>query len=129
MTDPIADLIIRIKNALMARKTSVRVPYSRVKQAIATILLQEGYVTSVEVVENTPFKELDITLRYVGKLPAVNDVKRLSTPGRRLYSPAHKIPRALGGYGITIVSTSRGVMTDKTARKENVGGELLCQIW
>jgi small subunit ribosomal protein S8 len=129
MTDPIADLIIRIKNALMARKTSVRVPFSRVKQDIATILMQEGYVTNVAISENTPFKELDITLRYVGKLPAVNDVKRLSRPGRRLYAPASKIPRALGGYGITIISTSKGVMTDKTARKENVGGELLCQIW
>jgi small subunit ribosomal protein S8 len=129
MTDPIADLIIRIKNALMARKTSVLVPYSRVKQDIATILMQEGYVTDVSIAENTPFKELSITLKYVGKLPAVNDVKRLSRPGRRLYSPASKIPRALGGYGITIVSTSKGVMTDKTARKANVGGELLCQIW
>lgn len=129
MTDPIADLIIRIKNALMARKSTVLVPYSRVKHNIAMILLEEGYVTDVTVLEGTPFKELSITLRYVGKLPAVNDVKRLSTPGRRLYSPVHKIPRALGGYGITIVSTSKGVMTDKTARKENVGGELLCQIW
>lgn len=113
----------------MARKTSVLVPYSRVKQDIATILMQEGYVTDVSIAENTPFKELSITLKYVGKLPAVNDVKRLSRPGRRLYSPASKIPRALGGYGITIVSTSKGVMTDKTARKANVGGELLCQIW
>lgn len=129
MTDPIADLIIRIKNALMARKSTVLVPYSRVKHNIALILLEEGYVTDVAVLEGTPFKELSITLKYVGKLPAVNDVKRLSTPGRRLYSPVHKIPRALGGYGITIVSTSKGVMTDKTARKENVGGELLCQIW
>ncbi len=129
MTDPIADLIIRIKNALMARKTSVVVPYSRVKQDIATILKEEVYVTDVVVSDTTPFKELHITLRYVGKLPAVNDVKRLSTPGRRLYSAANKIPRALGGYGITIISTSKGVMTDKAARKENVGGELLCQIW
>jgi small subunit ribosomal protein S8 len=129
MTDPIADLIIRIKNALMARKSSVSVPYSRVKHDIANILLQEGYVTEVVLDESSPFKSLEITLKYIGKLPAVNDVKRLSTPGRRLYSPASKIPRALGGYGITIISTSRGVMTDKSARKENLGGELLCQIW
>jgi small subunit ribosomal protein S8 len=129
MTDPIADLIIRIKNALMARKSSVSIPYSRVKQDIANILMQEGYVTEVVVDDSVPFKNLEITLKYIGKLPAVNDVKRLSSPGRRLYSPASKIPRALGGYGITIISTSRGIMTDKTARKENVGGELLCQIW
>ena len=99
------------------------------KQAIASILLKEGYVSAVDIKESKPFNYLVITLKYVGKLPAVNDVKRLSKPGRRLYSPVSKLPKTLGGYGITIVSTSKGVMTGKEARKANLGGELLCQVW
>jgi small subunit ribosomal protein S8 len=129
MTDPIADLIIRIKNALLARQTEVVVPHSKMKKAIAEILLKEGYVTEVQVRDDKPFPNLVITLKYIGRLPAVNDVKRLSKPGRRLYAPVTKLPRALGGYGITIVSTNQGVMTDAQARKANLGGELLCQIW
>lgn len=129
MTDPIADFITRIKNAHMARQSVVVAPYSKVKKSIADILVQEGYLTSVVVKEGTPFATLEVTLKYVGKQPAINEVKRLSKPGRRLYTPVGLIPKALGGYGITIVSTSRGIMTDTTARKENVGGELLCQIW
>ena len=128
-TDPIADIIIRIKNAHMARHDKVTVPYSKMKKAIADILLKEGYVSAVEVEEGKPFSNLVVALKYIGKLPAINDVKRLSKPGRRLYAPVNKLPRALGGYGITIISTSKGVMTDKEARKANLGGELLCQIW
>lgn len=128
-TDPISDIIIRIKNAHMARHSKVEVPYSKMKKAVADILLKEGYVSEVGVKESKPFSYLVITLKYIGKLPAVNNVKRLSKPGRRLYSPVSKIPRTLGGYGITIVSTSKGVMTDKQARKANLGGELLCQVW
>lgn len=129
MTDPIADFIIRIKNAHMARKTVVEAPFSKVKKSIADILVDEGYISSVEVHEDTPFSKLVVTLKYIGKQPAINDVKRLSKPGRRVYSPSDAVPKALGGYGITIVSTSKGVMTDTAARKANVGGELLCQIW
>lgn len=128
-TDPIADIIIRIKNAHMARHTSVEVPYSKIKKSIADILVQEGYVSQAVIKEGTPFNSIVLTLKYIGRLPAINDVKRLSKPGRRLYAPAKQLPKALGGYGITILSTSRGVMTDKKARKENIGGELLCQIW
>ena len=128
-TDPIADIIIRIKNAHMARHDKVTVPYSKMKKAIVDILLKEGYVSAVEVEEGKPFSNLVVALKYVGKLPAINDVKRLSKPGRRLYAPVNKLPRALGGYGITIISTSKGVMTDKEARKANLGGELLCQVW
>jgi len=113
----------------MARHEKVLVPYSKMKKAITDILLKEGYVSEVSVKEDKPFNHLVITLKYVGKLPAVNDVKRLSKPGRRMYAPASKLPKTLGGYGITIVSTSKGVMTDKDARKANLGGELLCQIW
>lgn len=128
-TDPIADIITRIKNAHMARHATVEVPYSKIKKALADILVAEGYVADVVVKEGTPFNTLVLTLKYIGRLPAINDVKRLSKPGRRLYAPAKQLPRALGGYGITILSTSKGVMTDKKARKENIGGELLCQVW
>ncbi|MCB9813049.1 MAG: 30S ribosomal protein S8 [Pseudomonadales bacterium] len=128
-TDPIADIIIRIKNAHMARHEKVEVPYSKMKKAIAEILLKEGYVSGVDIKESQPFDYIVIKLKYIGKLPAVNDVKRLSKPGRRLYAPVSKLPRTLGGYGITIISTSKGIMTDKDARKANLGGELICQIW
>lgn len=128
-TDPIADIIIRIKNAHMARHASVEVPYSKIKKSIADILVQEGYVSDAVIKTGTPFNSIVLTLKYIGRLPAINDVKRLSKPGRRLYAPAKQLPKALGGYGITILSTSRGVMTDKKARKQNIGGELLCQIW
>jgi small subunit ribosomal protein S8 len=128
-TDPIADIIIRIKNAHMARHATVEVPYSKIKKSIADILVEEGYVSEVVVKEGKPFSNLILTLKYIGRLPAINDVKRLSKPGRRLYAPAKQLPRALGGYGITILSTSKGVMTDKKARKANLGGELLCQVW
>lgn len=129
ITDPIADIIIRIKNAHMARHTVVEVPFSKIKKSIADILVAEGYLSDVNVREGKPFNVLVLTLKYVGRLPVINDVKRLSKPGRRLYAPSKQIPRTLGGYGITIISTSKGIMTDKKARKENIGGELLCQIW
>ena len=128
-TDPIADIIIRIKNAHMARHTSVELPFSKIKKSIADILVTEGYVSEASIKEGNPFNTIVLSLKYIGKIPAINDVKRLSKPGRRLYAPAKKLPKALGGYGITIISTSKGVMTDKQARKENIGGELLCQIW
>ncbi len=129
MTDPIADFIIRIKNAHMARKTVVEAPFSRMKKSIADILVSEGYISSFEVKEEKPFNKLVVTLKYIGRQPAINDVKRLSKPGRRVYSPAGTVPKTLGGYGLTIISTSKGVMTDTDARKANVGGELLCQVW
>lgn len=129
MTDPIGDFIIRIKNAVMAKHDTIVVPYSRLREALANILKNEGYVSDVSVDKTKPFPELVLSLKYVGKLPAVTDVRRMSKPGRRLYAPANKIPKALGGYGITILSTNKGVLTDADARKQNVGGELLCQIW
>ncbi len=129
ITDPIADMITRIQNALMARHTKVVLPYSKLKKSIADILVQEGYVEAAALKDSAPFAELEITLKYIGKTPAVSGVKRVSKPGRRLYAPANKIPRTLGGYGITIISTSKGIMADKQARKQNIGGELLCQIW
>jgi small subunit ribosomal protein S8 len=129
MNDPIADMIIRIKNALMAKHDTVAVPHSKMKQTIGEILVANHYVEECKVENKVPQSELIIKLRYVGRLPAITDVKRVSTPGRRMYTSAQKIPRALGGYGITIVSTSKGVMTDREAKKQNLGGEVLCQIW
>lgn len=129
MTDPIADMIIRIKNALMAGHDRVSVPHSKIKMAIAEILKTEGYIVDVALEPVKPQAVIEIALKYVGKTPAITDVRRMSKPGRRLYAPAGEIPSALGGYGITIMSTSKGIMTGKTARKQNVGGELICQIW
>ncbi len=129
MTDPISDLIIRIKNALMASHDQLSLPNSKAKKAVADILASEGYVTSVEVDDKEKHPQLVIKLKYVGKSPAITGVKRLSKPGRRLYSSSTDLPKTLGGYGITIISTNKGVMTDAEARKQNVGGELLCQIW
>jgi small subunit ribosomal protein S8 len=96
---------------------------------MAGILAREGYIGEVKIDDAAPFKQIVITLKYVGKLPAVTDVRRLSKPGRRVYAPAGQIPKALGGYGITIVSTNKGILTDKEARQQNVGGELICQVW
>ncbi len=129
MTDTIADMIIRIKNAYMARNPQVRIPYSKMNKAIADILAAHNYVGVVSVEEKAPQNDLLVSLKYIGKIPAMTEVRRLSKPGRRLYSGVKQVPRALGGYGITIISTSRGVMTDKQARDQKVGGELLCQIW
>ena len=129
MNDPIADMIIRIKNALMAKHDTVMVPHSKMKQKIGEILVATKYVEECKVENKMPQSELVIKLRYVGRLAAITDVKRVSTPGRRVYTSSKKVPRALGGYGITIVSTSKGVMTDKDAKKQNLGGEVLCQIW
>lgn len=129
MNDPIADMIIRIKNALLSRHDSVVVPHSKLKAEIAKILVENKYVESAEVVAKTPQSDIVLKLKYIGKLPAISDVKRISKPGRRMYAPAGQLPKALGGYGITIISTSKGIMVDKEARKQNVGGEILCQIW
>lgn len=129
MIDPISDFITRIKNAVLAKHTTVALPYSRLKESLAEILKKEGYVSEVSIDKSRPFPELVMTLKYIGKQAAVTDVRRLSKPGRRLYAPANQIPKALGGYGITILSTNKGVLTDTDARKMNVGGELLCQIW
>lgn len=129
MTDPIADMITRVKNAFMANKAEVSIPHSKVKEAVAKILESEGYVENFEVKPTVPQKTIEIKLKYIGKIPAITEVRRLSKPGRRMYATTKDIPKSLGGYGVTIVSTSKGVITDSQARKLNVGGELLCQIW
>lgn len=129
MIDGLSDLTARIRNAYAAGASEVRLPYSTLKEAVAQILAQEGYVAGVSTSGSQPFLELVISLKYVGKQPAVSGIRRLSTPGRRLYSSSRAVPKTLGGYGITIISTNKGVLSDSKARALNVGGELLCQVW
>lgn len=129
MTDPIADMIIRIKNSVMAGRSELLVPHSKMKMALAKILKDFNYIEDFKLVEEGVFKQIKITLKYIGKTAAISGVKRISKPGRRIYKGSVMIPRALNGYGLTIVSTNQGLMDSKSARKNNVGGEVLCQIW
>lgn len=129
MTDPVSDMLTRIKNAYMARKATVSMPTSKVKEAIAAVLIANNYVADVKKEDDPVQPVLVLTLSYNGKSPALTDLKRISKPGRRLYTTVENIPRTLGGYGVTIISTSQGVMSDKDAKKKNIGGEILCQIW
>lgn len=128
MTDPIADMLSRIRNATRAFLPSVEMPYSKIKESIANTLKQEGYVADVTV-EGQAVKKLKIKLKYDGKRGAIEGIRRVSRPGIRRYAGAVDMPRVLAGLGITIVSTSEGVMTGMQAKKKNVGGELLCQVW
>ena len=129
MTDPIADMLTRIKNALAAHKAEMRVPHSRVKEQIAQVLLAAGYLTQVEVVEAKPQKEIVITLKYNDLVPTITQIKRESRPGCRTYVSTKEIPQVLGGFGMCIVSTSSGIMSGQDARAKNLGGELICTLW
>lgn len=128
ITDPISDLLTRIRNASRVRKAEARVPHSNLKLAIAKILAQEGYVSSVEKV-GTGHGELRIVLKYDNGQPAISSVKRVSTPGHRSYAGFADLPRVLSDRGIAIVSTSQGVMTNKEARKRKLGGEVICEVF
>ena len=125
MTDPIADMLTRIRNAHLALHKEVSVPSSKMKEAMATILKQEGYVEDVSVSE----RDITIELKYVKGRPAIAGLKRVSKPGRRVYVGAHEIPRVQNGLGICILSTSHGVLAGDKAHQMKVGGELLCEIW
>lgn len=127
MTDPIADMLTRIRNAQKARHATVVLPYSKLKMKIAEILMKEEYIAAAEKSEGTPMT-LTLTLKYFGKEPAIREVARESKPGHRLYCKADELPRVLNDYGIAIVSTSQGLMTNKEARKMGIGGEVLCSI-
>ena len=130
MNDPIADMLTRIRNALVAKHEAVELPASNVKKAIAKILADEGYIKSFDCVEDGLQGKIKITLKYTqGKQSVINGLKRISTPGLRVYAKNDELPRVLGGLGIAIVSTPRGVMTEKNARKAGVGGEVLAYIW
>lgn len=128
MTDPIADMLTRIRNAQMARKERVTIPFSKVKMAILNILIQEGYVETAEKKDGMP-ATLDVKLKYRGSQPMITNIKRESTPGHRMYRKADEMPRILNGYGVAIISTSKGIMTVKEAKKQGVGGEILCSVY
>ena len=130
MTDPIADMLTRIRNALAVNKETVEIPSSNMKKAIADIMLKEGYVSDVKLVEDGYAGKLVVTLRYAGKKKSViNALQRISRPGLRVYANVENMPKVMDGLGIAIISTNKGVMTDKQAKAANVGGEVLCYIW
>ena len=130
ITDPVADMLTRIRNANSAKHDTVDVPASNLKKAIAQILLDEGYIKSYSVVDNGNQGIIHITLKYFGKKEqAISGLRRVSKPGLRVYAGAEELPRVLRGLGIAIVSTSKGVMTDKAARAAHVGGEVLAFVW
>jgi small subunit ribosomal protein S8 len=130
MTDPIADLLTRVRNANNARKTSVDMPWSRQKEEIARVLVAEGYLTGVSVVEATPRNVLRIELRYdAQRRPIINGVRRVSRPSLRVYVGVKEIPAVRRGLGVNVLSTPKGVLVDREARRENVGGEVICTVW
>jgi small subunit ribosomal protein S8 len=130
MTDPIADMLARIRNAVAAKHSRVDVPASKLKLEIARILKEEGYVNNFVVKGEGAKKVVRIFLRYDARgTSSITHLQRVSRPGRRVYVGSHQIPRVLGGYGVNIVSTSRGLMSGKTARRENIGGELLAEVY
>ena len=130
ITDPVADMLTRIRNANSAKHETVDVPASNLKKAIAQILLDEGYIKAFELVDNGNQGVLHITLKYMAKkAPVISGLKRVSKPGLRIYAGAEELPKVLKGLGIAIVSTSKGVMTDKKARELHIGGEVLAFVW
>ncbi len=130
MTDPIADMLTRIRNATTAHKDDVAIPASTLKERIAEILVGEGYVTDSVVEGDGKNRTITLRLKYGPKRePSISGIKRVSTPGRRVYAGRNRIPRVLGGLGIAILSTSRGILTDRQAKKRGVGGEVLAYVW
>ena len=131
MSDPIADMLTRIRNANTAKHDTVVVPASKIKLAIAEILLEEGYIKKFDIVEDGNFKSIVVTLKYGSDKneKAINGIKRISKPGLRVYAGKETMPRVLGGLGIAIVSTNHGIITDKKARELQVGGEVLAYVW
>lgn len=130
VTDPIADMLTRIRNALMVRHDSVLMPASKIKLSIAKILKEEGFITDYEVVKGKPHREIKIRLRYMdNNKPAISGLKRVSKPGLRVYVEKKEIPRVYGGLGVAIVSTSSGLRTGQQAWRQGAGGELLCYVW
>ena len=130
ITDPIADMLTRIRNAGIAKHDTVDVPASKMKKSIAEILKAEGYIKNYQIIEDGTQGTIRISLKYLpGKQKAIQGLRRVSKPGLRVYAGADELPKVLRGLGIAIISTSKGVMTDKEARKQGVGGEVLCYVW
>jgi small subunit ribosomal protein S8 len=128
MIDPIADMLTRIRNAGCALLPTVEIPHSRVKESVAVILKKEGYIADMTV-EKKQFKTIKLRLKYQGKKNVIEGLRRVSKPGLRRYVGATEIPRVLGGMGVAVISTSQGVMTGVQARKQNLGGEVICHVW
>lgn len=128
-TDPIADMLTRIRNANMVKHETVTIPSSKLKVELARILKEEGYIANYEIKEEGKFKVISITLKYNNGTPVITKLQRVSTPGLRHYSKAKNLQKVLGGMGVAIVSTPKGLLTDRKARKENVGGEVLCYVY
>jgi len=132
MTDPIADMLTRMRNANVAHHDTVRMPSSKVKEALAAILLREGYIAGSRVIEDGtgPGRVLEVTMKYTpDRVRTISGLRRVSKPGLRVYTGSDKLPRVLGGLGVAVLSTSHGLMTDREARRRRVGGEVLCYVW
>lgn len=129
MTDPIADMLNRIRNAQAVSHQTVNIPFSNLKYEIAKVLKKHGFIEKVEKKGKKVNKTIEITLKYDGKTPVISSLKRISKPGQRIYKGSKELRRVRGGYGIAIISTPKGLMTNKEARKQKIGGEVLCEIW
>jgi small subunit ribosomal protein S8 len=129
LSDPIADFLTRLRNAARSNRNDVAVPYSRMKEEIAKILKQEGYIAGFEIDPQAKPAQIKVTMKFVNRVPALSGLRRVSRPGLRKYVGSGDIPRVLGGMGVAILSTSRGVITGRQARKEKVGGELVAVVW
>jgi small subunit ribosomal protein S8 len=129
VNDPIGDMITQIRNASMAGNREITLPYSRMKHHVANIIMNEGYLDSVEKIGEQPKLNLRIVLKYANNKSVITGLKRLSKPGMRIYIDKRSIPKVIGGLGFAILSTSQGIMTGQKARKDGIGGELLCEIW
>jgi small subunit ribosomal protein S8 len=129
MTDPIADMLTRIRNANQMKKDTVDIPASKLKLQILELLREEGYIQAILVINGKPSNTLRVTLKYMQNERVVKGLKRISKPGLRVYAKQGEVPKVLNGLGIAIISTSKGIMTDREARKQNVGGEVLAYVW
>jgi small subunit ribosomal protein S8 len=128
-TDTIGDFLTSIRNASQAGKGTITVQWSRLREGVAKILVESGYVASARKAEREGLPVLEVTLKYVAGVPAITSIERVSTPGRRIYAGYSSVPKVIGGMGVSILTTSRGVMTDAEARRQKVGGELLAKVW
>lgn len=129
MTDPIADMLTRIRNATIVREKVVEIPASKIKQEILKILKEEGYIQDFELIEDGKQGIVKVYLKYNGKEKVISGLKRISKPGLKVYARKDEIPKVLGGLGIAVLSTSKGIMTDRKARAEGIGGEVICYVW
>jgi len=130
MTDPIADMLTRIRNATQARKATVSLPSSKLKEQVAGILAAEGFIEGFETSQDGARRDLTVRLKYgTGRAPVINGIQRVSKPGRRVYKGAAELPRSHGGLGVLVVSTSQGLLPDREARRRRLGGEIMCEVW